>query len=63
MSGYADILPILQTMAAVICLGGTLLLLLRGRDSRSRHMLAAVMSIWGLIYATRAQGRSWEIRT
>ena len=56
MSGYANILPILQTMAAVICLGGALLLLLRGRDSRSRRMLAAVMSIWGLIYATRVAG-------
>lgn len=56
MSGYADILPILQTMAAVICLGGALLLLLRGRDSRSRRMLAAVMSRWGLIYATRVAG-------
>ena len=56
MSGYADILPILQTMAAVICLGGALLLLLRGRDSRSRRMLAAVMSIWGLIYAMRVAG-------
>ena len=53
MSEYADILPILQTMATVICLGGALLLLLRGRDSRSRRVLAAVMS----------RERSWEIRT
>ena len=56
MSEYADILPILQTMATVICLGGALLLLLRGRDSRSRRVLAAVMSIWGLIYTVRVAG-------
>ena len=30
MSGYANILPILQTMAAVICLGGALLLFIPG---------------------------------
>ena len=56
MSEYADILPILQTMATVICLGGASLLFLRGRGNRSRRMLAVVMSIWGLIYTVRVAG-------
>lgn len=63
MSGYANILPILQTMAAVICLGGALLLLLRGRDSRSRRMRQPLCRYGDLSMRRASRGRSWEIRT
>lgn len=56
MFDYTRILPILQTMAAVICLGGATLLFLRGRNSRSRRMLAGIMMAWGLIYVVRIVG-------
>ena len=56
MSDYANILPILHTMAAVICIGGASLLFLRGRNNRSRRMLAGIMSVWGFLYATRVWG-------
>ena len=56
MSDYANILPILHTMAAVICLGGAALLILRGRANRSRRMLSGIMSAWGLIYVVRVVG-------
>lgn len=50
------ILPILHTMASVICMGGASLLFLRGRNSRSRRMLAFIMMTWGVIYVTRVVG-------
>lgn len=56
MTDYTHILPILQTMAAVICLGGASLLFLRGQNNRSRRMLAMIMSAWGLVYAVRVVG-------
>lgn len=56
MSDYTDLLPILQTMAAVICLGGATLLFLRGRNNRSRRILAGIMSVWGLFYVIRIAG-------
>lgn len=43
-------------MAAVICMGGASLLFLRGRNNRSRRMLAFIMSAWGLIYVMRVVG-------
>lgn len=56
MTDYSNILPILQTMAAVICLGGALLLFLRGRNSRSRRLLSGIMLAWGLFYVVRITG-------
>lgn len=56
MSDYANILPILHTMATVISLGGATLLFLRGRSNRSRRLLAGIMSVWGLIYLIRVGG-------
>ena len=50
------ILPILHTMASVICMGGASLLFLRGRNNRSRRMLAFIMLTWGVIYVTRVVG-------
>ena len=43
-------------MASVICMGGASLLFLRGRNSRSRRMLAFIMMTWGVIYVTRVVG-------
>ena len=37
-------------MAFVICVGGAILLFLRGRNNRSRRLLAGIMLAWGLIY-------------
>lgn len=56
MSDSIHILPIMITVAAVICLGGAILLFLRGRNNRSRRLLAGIMSVWGLIYAVRIIG-------
>lgn len=56
MLNYVRILPILQTMAAVICLGGATLLLLRGRNNRSKRILAGIMSVWGFFYVVRIAG-------
>ncbi len=56
MLDYAHILTILLTMAAVICMGGASLLFLRGRNNRSRRMLAGVMAAWGLAYVVRVAG-------
>lgn len=56
MPDYANILPTLLTMAAVICMGGAALLFLRGRNNRSRRILAFIMLTWGLIYVTRVVG-------
>lgn len=56
MSEYINILPILHTMATVICLGGATLLFLRGRNNRSRRLLAFVMITWGLVYCIRVTG-------
>ncbi|WP_299100626.1 hypothetical protein [uncultured Alistipes sp.] len=56
MPDYVHILPILITMAAVICLGGASLLFLRGRNNRSRRLLACIMSAWGLVYVVRIVG-------
>lgn len=50
------ILPILITMATVICLGGATLLFLRSRKSRSRFILSLIMLSWGLIYFVRVLG-------
>lgn len=56
MSNYTNILPTLLTMAAVICVGGATLLFLRGRNNRSRRLLAGIMLAWGLIYVVRVAG-------
>lgn len=56
MFDYTRILPLLQTMAAVICLGGAALLYLRGRNNRSRRVLAGIMTAWGLFYVIRIAG-------
>lgn len=56
MSDTIGILSILHTMTVVICLGGASLLFLRGRENRSRRLLAAIMSAWGLIYVVRVVG-------
>lgn len=56
MPDYANILPILHTMATVICLGGAFLLFLRRRNNRSRRLLAFVMLAWGLVYVVRVVG-------
>lgn len=53
---YRNILPILQTMAMVICLGGATLLFLRRRNNRSRSILAMIMLLWGIFYAVRVVG-------
>lgn len=60
MENYASILPILQTMASVICCGGASLLFLRGRDSRARRILAFIMIAWGLIYVVRVAGNFFD---
>lgn len=60
MESYTSILPILQTMASVICCGGASLLFLRGRNSRSRRTLAFIMMVWGLIYVVRVVGNFLE---
>lgn len=56
MFDYTSILPILITMAAVICLGGASLLFLRGRNNRSRRLLASIMLAWGIFYVIRILG-------
>ena len=56
MFDYTSILPILITMAAVICLGGASLLFLRGRNNRSRRLLASIMLAWGIFYVIRIVG-------
>lgn len=56
MFNYTSILPILITMAAVICLGGASLLFLRGRNNRSRRLLASIMLAWGIFYVIRIVG-------
>lgn len=61
MSTYTHLFPVLPTMAAVICMGGAALLFLRGRNNRSRRMLAFIMSAWGLIYVVRVVGMLLEI--
>lgn len=61
MSAYTHLFPVLPTMAAVICMGGATLLFLRGRNNRSRRMLAFIMSAWGLIYVVRVVGMLLEI--
>lgn len=60
MFDYANILPILLTMAAVICMGGATLLFLRGRNSRSRRLLASIMLAWGVVYVARVVGTLLE---
>lgn len=56
MLDYTNILTVLFTMAAVICVGGATLLFLRGRNNRSRRLLAGIMMAWGLIYVIRLAG-------
>ncbi len=56
MSDYTNILPILITMAAVICMGGASLLFMRGQNNRSRRLLAGIMSTWGIVYVVRVVG-------
>lgn len=56
MLDYTNILIVLFTMAAVICVGGATLLFLRGRNNRSRRLLAGIMMAWGLIYVIRLAG-------
>ena len=56
MLDYTNILIVLFTMAAVICVGGATLLFLRGRNNRSRRLLAGIMMAWGLIYVVRVAG-------
>lgn len=56
MFDYTNILSVLPTMAMVICLGGATLLFLRGRNNRSRTLLAIIMLLWGLFYAVRVVG-------
>lgn len=43
-------------MSAVICLGGAIFLFLRGQNSRSKRILSAIMSMWGLFYVVRIIG-------
>lgn len=57
---YRNILPILQTMAMAICLGGATLLFLRRRNNRSRSILAMIMLLWGLFYTVRVVGMVLE---
>lgn len=61
MSAYTHLFPVLPTMAAVICMGGATLLFLRGRNNRSRRILAFIMSAWGLIYVVRVVGMLLEV--
>ena len=56
MPNYVNIIPILLTMASVICVDGAILLFLRGRNYRSRRLLAGIMLAWGLIYVVRVAG-------
>lgn len=56
MLDYKNILLMLPTMAMVICLGGATLLFLRGRNNRSRILLATIMLLWGLPYVVRVLG-------
>ncbi len=56
MPNYVNIFPILLTMASVICVGGAILLFLRGRNNRSRRLLAGIMLAWGLIYVIHVAG-------
>lgn len=56
MLDYTNILIVLFTMAAVICVGGATLLFLRGRNNRTRRLLAGIMMAWGLIYVVRVAG-------
>lgn len=56
MPNYVNIFPILLTMAFVICVGGAILLFLRGRNNRSRRLLAGIMLAWGLIYVIHVAG-------
>ena len=56
MPTYTYLFPVLPTMAAVICMGGATLLFLRGRNNRSRRILAFIMSAGGLIYVVRVVG-------
>lgn len=56
MFNYTNILPILITMVTVICLGGASLLFLRGKNNRSRRLLAGIMLMWGLFYVLRIAG-------
>ena len=53
MFDYTTLLPTLRTMSMVICLGGAALLFLRGRNNRSRSLLAMIMVFWGFFYAVR----------
>lgn len=56
MFDYTTLLPTLQTMSMVICLGGAFLLFLRGHNNRSRSLLAMIMLLWGCFYAVRVMG-------
>lgn len=56
MPNYVNIFPILLTMASVICVDGAILLFLRGRNNRSRRLLAGIMLAWGLIYVIHVAG-------
>lgn len=60
MFDYTTLLPTLQTMSMVICLGGAALLFLRGRNNRSRSLLAMIMLFWGFFYAVRVVGMLLE---
>lgn len=60
MFDYTVFLPTLQTMAMVVCLGGSALLFLRSRSNRSRSLLAMIMLFWGLFYAVRVVGSLGE---
>lgn len=60
MFDYTTLLPTLQTMAMVICFGGAALLFLRGRNNRSRSLLAMIMFFWGLFYVVRVVGALGE---
>ena len=60
MPNYVNIFPILLTMASVICVGGATLLFLRGRNNRSRRLLASIMLAWGSVYVLRVVGMILE---
>lgn len=53
MLDNANIFPMLTTMTCVICMGGASLLFLRGRNSRSRRILAVAMLSFGLVCVAR----------
>lgn len=53
---WEAILKMLIPMCTVICLGGSVLLFLCSKGSRSRRLLAGIMLAWGIAYVLRMAG-------